>query len=821
MADQNAVIIPIELDTKSLDTALGGLDSKFKSATKDLGKSLSGLGSGIGDITKSFGVLNESLLALAANPIVLVISGIVVATKALYDAFASTEQGAEELSGVFGGFSEVGLQIRDILARIASVIAAVLIPIIKVITGVVSEFLSTLQDLVPAFKKTGDGSDGFSKTIKQIADVLQPVIGYFEELVKFVGKLLVDAFKIAIIPIKTAVQIFEDLWKNSKLFRDIVTGLIAGFRGLYAAGTQIIKVLESIADVVTDILTGNFKDVSKDIKKAMEAGQQVGQAFVDGANGVVKKDVGDDKSKAYSDAQEKIFKATKKQNELEVQSSEVQAKIAKLRLDAQKGIKGAAEEADKAEKDYNTSVLKNKEDLVAAYKTQFNLNKNDMEAKENLQKAETDLNNTRTQGYQNELRIARAESKLNKVNKAAKKEAVDAAKSALKELEAADEKLLIDKKKNSLEYYDQEKTNTENELKYLQDNYKKLGMTDGDYAEKRVALEKKLADNLQKIKDQQHQDAVDTDETNVLLAGKNLDKKYAAEQQKLLDNYNYEVTQEGISDAKKLLLEQQYISASNSLKDQQKKDEEDAQKARQDAIEKEDKDRIGILEKQIKLHKANYDELLTAEQKYHDDKAKILESAYQKELKLLEDKGQDTTSLTAQYNQQMTDNDEENSNAQIQISIAKTEALIANINKVGKVISDFSSIAGKNTEAGKALAIAQATISTYTGAAKAVELGFPAAIPALAATLAAGFANVKKIISVKVPGGKGSSGASPQQSSQPTQFAPPQLFGIGGTQINNPSQIKTPPQKVFVTEGDISRTMNKVNAIKVASIQGS
>ena len=101
-----------------------------------------------------------------------------------------------------------------------------------------------------------------------------------------------------------------------------------------------------------------------------------------------------------------------------------------------------------------------------------------------------------------------------------------------------------------------------------------------------------------------------------------------------------------------------------------------------------------------------------------------------------------------------------------------TEAAVLN-NKLDLANSTFGSMAtimGKESAAGKAMAVAQATIDTYKSAVSAYSSmsGIPIVGPALgavaaAAAVAAGIANVKKITSTKAP--KAEKGA---------------LFSIGG-----------------------------------------
>lgn len=102
--------------------------------------------------------------------------------------------------------------------------------------------------------------------------------------------------------------------------------------------------------------------------------------------------------------------------------------------------------------------------------------------------------------------------------------------------------------------------------------------------------------------------------------------------------------------------------------------------------------------------------------------------------------------------------------ANIEIKKAEENAKLA---LAGDFAGNIATIVGKGTALGKAAAVAQATISTYQGATSAYAALAPIPIvgPALGAVaagaaIAAGLANVKKILSVQTPGGGGSTGGA-------------------------------------------------------------
>jgi len=115
----------------------------------------------------------------------------------------------------------------------------------------------------------------------------------------------------------------------------------------------------------------------------------------------------------------------------------------------------------------------------------------------------------------------------------------------------------------------------------------------------------------------------------------------------------------------------------------------------------------------------------------------------------------------------------------------KKEELNAYMSAAGSI----AEIVGKETLAGKAIAIAQATINTYTAAAQVFARPTPGIAPvslavkiaSMAAALAAGFATVKGIVATKVPGGGGGSGSGGGEAVAP----PAASFNIVGASTNN------------------------------------
>ena len=150
--------------------------------------------------------------------------------------------------------------------------------------------------------------------------------------------------------------------------------------------------------------------------------------------------------------------------------------------------------------------------------------------------------------------------------------------------------------------------------------------------------------------------------------------------------------------------------------------------------------------------------------------------------------------------------------ARIQIEKAQQAAKLAIISDALGSVAD---LVGRDTVAGKALAIGQAIINTYLGATAALAASPPPFnFIAAGAVIATGLMNVKKIIETKLPGveGGGAGGAAagplPSMPSIPSMNAP-RIETTGGA---NPTQqladtlsaTTQKPIKAYVVSGDVS-----------------
>jgi len=153
--------------------------------------------------------------------------------------------------------------------------------------------------------------------------------------------------------------------------------------------------------------------------------------------------------------------------------------------------------------------------------------------------------------------------------------------------------------------------------------------------------------------------------------------------------------------------------------------------------------------------------------------------------------------------------------ARIELAKKEKEAKIQAAEAAANTLGALSDLLGKETAAGKAAAVASATISTFLSAQKAYEstVGIPIIGPVLAPinagiAIAAGLKSIKSILAVKTPNGGGGSAPAingPAGGSAPLAAAP--QFNVVGTSGQN--QIaqtlgNQAPVKAFVVSNDVT-----------------
>ena len=244
--------------------------------------------------------------------------------------------------------------------------------------------------------------------------------------------------------------------------------------------------------------------------------------------------------------------------------------------------------------------------------------------------------------------------------------------------------------------------------------------------------------------------------------------------------------------------------------------------------EEDKKKQAELLEKKLEAEKQH--ELDLAEwRKEADERKKQEDKKRDDEYLALQKKLQ--VDLPKQFSQEQINNIKYSKSVKQKLDEEETAAKIAQLQMISSALSGYAQLLGQQTAAGKALAVAQTSIDTYISASAAFKNvmqsplskfmpdgGLSLAIIAAGGAVAAGIANVRRIVSVQVPGGGGGGGSVPSASTQTVpQFNPAVAQQVqGGGDV----QLGMKPQKVYVVESDIRGTMNKVDVIEANATIG-
>lgn len=292
---------------------------------------------------------------------------------------------------------------------------------------------------------------------------------------------------------------------------------------------------------------------------------------------------------------------------------------------------------------------------------------------------------------------------------------------------------------------------------------------------------------------------------------KDADKKAADEAKNEIDTQNIEA----------LIAQENFNESKRKQREADEKKQADERKA---ALEKrlaEEKKTQELIDEARKRNIAARPEAITATQ---DQVAEDEQSARDAEVKAEEEKqakilaaqqktleGRTSILLQDQANQKAI------SDANIETARKEAEAKEALLQTTASALTNLSMVAGRETVAGKALAIASSIINTYQGATKALAQGGIAGPIAAAGIIAAGLAAVKQIVAVKVPGSSDGGGigvSAPQLNASsplnPTTIAANQVT-LDQRSIN---AIGNKAIRAYVIESEITSAQQKIRRIQ-------
>ena len=160
--------------------------------------------------------------------------------------------------------------------------------------------------------------------------------------------------------------------------------------------------------------------------------------------------------------------------------------------------------------------------------------------------------------------------------------------------------------------------------------------------------------------------------------------------------------------------------------------------------------------------------------------------------------------------------------ASAQITKLEVDAKQKALNGYASALSSISGVLGQETQAGKSIAIASSLLNTYasiSGQLKAFA-GVPVpgyAIAQAIATGVVGFANVKKIASVKIPNSKGGGGGASGSAPSSGGSQPPSFNVVGSSDSNQLADAiggqSQQPVQAFVVANDVTTAQSLQNNI--------
>jgi hypothetical protein len=245
-------------------------------------------------------------------------------------------------------------------------------------------------------------------------------------------------------------------------------------------------------------------------------------------------------------------------------------------------------------------------------------------------------------------------------------------------------------------------------------------------------------------------------------------------------------------------------------------------------------------EKEIELEQAKYDKLYEERLKFGGDLEGVEEARQEALLKIQEKYDQqalEDLSTTAEEivqntratQQMQTEDAKKNAEARKKIAQEESKAKIQAAQATADTLANLANLLGTETAAGKAAAVASATISAILSAQKAYEstIGIPFVGPVLAPinaglALASGYKSIQNILAVQVPGQSGG-GSAPSLGSAPSagagapiapRSAEPIPTSLDQRSLNSISNVTT---RAYVVESDITGSQKRIERIEKAS----
>jgi len=245
-------------------------------------------------------------------------------------------------------------------------------------------------------------------------------------------------------------------------------------------------------------------------------------------------------------------------------------------------------------------------------------------------------------------------------------------------------------------------------------------------------------------------------------------------------------------------------------------------------------------EKEIEATQAKYDKLYEERVKFggdlagveearQEELAKIQEKFDQQSLEQMSEVAEETVQTNRATLQMQVADEKKATEAKKKLAQEESKAKMLAAQTTADTLANLSNLLGQETAAGKAAAVASATISAILSAQKAYEstIGIPFVGPVLAPinaglALASGYKSIQNILAVQVPGQSGG-GSAPSLGSAPSagagapiapRAAEPVPTSLDQRSLNTISNVVT---RAYVVESDITGSQQRIQRIEKAS----
>lgn len=603
-----------------------------------------------------------------------------------------------------------------------------------VISTGIGALVVALGSLIAYFTSTQEGIDKVNKVLTPLKVLFQTLWG----VVQNVGKALVEAFT-------HPKQLLLDLGRfMQEQIINRATAIIDAFKGL------------------GNILTGNVKEGIK----------QVGDAALQAATGV-KDVVGKVKEagKAVSDTIGEAIKRGQRIEEIGVKlaSSEAdfvkQSEALKLEFAEQNQIardtsktiserEAAAKKSIEIQKQINKLVTDRNNLEIERMELQQQSNDTSDAERADLERKKAENNKAKAEQIQSEIAQTKVLNSINKDREAKNKEALDKARKRLEEelkwqkeaiedyvktnsavAKSMQERLDIEEKgmQDRLALLDKERAN--GLIKQREYERQKRDI-EQDYLKVRNEL---TIEAVQKEAEQYEMLNADKFDTEEALQEAIYQKKVEAlekEKQLKQEMHDWDYNAEEEHQEKLQELKADYQGKLQELKAQQAKEDENNRNAQKEA-EKAQRD-FDFADKLMSLQEQGATEW--------EIQAEQLRQRHEKEREELDESLDNNKISHEMYYNQLNLLIRKQAKEELDLKKKTEESKLA---LTQSVLGQIKGMTGEHTALSKAAAIAEATINTYLGVSKAISQGMPMGAVTAAITLAAGMANVQKIVSTE------------------------------------------------------------------------